>query len=98
MDTPNPSAPPAEPEVRPIGRWGIGLAAAAVVAWRLAVVPPGRLWRDWALLLAIQAIAGAAAARRRYWPLLATALMAYLLGLYVQAQWPHVVDLFRRSP
>src|SRR6187455_3422157 len=94
VDTTDSRATPTEPEVRPIALWGIGLAAAAVAAWRLAVVPAGRFWRDWALLLAIQAIAVAAAGRRRFWPALAAALMAYLLGIYVQAQWPHVADLF----
>jgi len=98
VDTTDSRTTPAAPEVRPMALWGIGLAAAAVAAWRLAVVPAGRLWRDWALVLAIQAIAVVAAGRRRFWPVLAAAFMAYLLGVYVQAQWPHVLDLYRRVP
>jgi hypothetical protein len=102
MDTrlppPAPSAPVPGFEIRPGMAWGVGLAATAVIGWRLAAVPVGRLWRDWVLLLALEAIVTVAAARRKSWPVVSAGIMAYLLGIYVQGQWPHIVAIFRAMP
>ena len=95
---PAPSAPDSGFGIRPGMAWSVGLAATAVIGWRLAAVPVGRLWRDWVLLLALEAILTVAAARRKSWPVVSAGLMAYLLGIYVQGQWPHIVAIFKGTP
>lgn len=71
-------------------------AAAAAVAiliavFRAATLPPAQWWRDWVLLLTLYGLYSLFRRRSESWPIVTATLMAFLLGLYVQGQAPHVL-------
>lgn len=74
------------------------LAAVGIAAWRLAAVPVSLWWRDWTLILAGFAIYTVFNRDSRSWPSVAAGVMAFFLGIYVQAQLPHVLALLGGAP
>ncbi len=88
------AAEPAEPRTPPAGRFS---PAWLVLLWRFAALPPDGLWRDWIAVLAIYTIlAGGADPRRR--PALAVATMAFLFGIVMHGQAPHLLRVLGFGP
>lgn len=67
----------------------LSLAPAALAAWRLAVRAPGDWWRDVPLILAGFLLW--TLWRRK--PDASVPVAAWLLGLYIAAQGPHVLQV-----
>jgi hypothetical protein len=97
MEQPEPASPPGDPGP-PALRWALGSASLLLAAWRLWTVPVGQLWRDWGLIVAFLALLSSAAPRRPFRTVVLCAAMAFLLGIYVQGQWPHLLALFTGGP
>ena len=72
-------------------RVAAALAAAAIIVWRIAAVPPSRWWRDWTLILALFFLYTLFRRNSPAWPAVTAGLMAFLLGIYVQGQAPHIL-------
>jgi hypothetical protein len=66
-------------------------AAAGVAVLRAVTLEPSRLWRDWVLLLAIYWIFTVFRWKSPGWPVVTVTAMAYLLGIAVLGQLPHVL-------
>jgi len=82
------------PELRPAVRQTIGIAAGLlVILWRILVVTPSELWRDWALLLAVFQVVLCFRRESGSTSSLTAATMAFLLGLYLAGQAPHVLAM-----
>jgi hypothetical protein len=64
--------------------------AAALLAWA-CLRPPAQLWRDWAFVTGLFALASLFWGDRRAWPNVAAAAAAFLLAVYVRGQAPHVL-------
>jgi hypothetical protein len=79
-------------------RVATAVAALSTIAWRLLAVPPGKLWRDWVLLLSAYAAYSLSRRNSRHWPIATAALMAFLLGIYIQGQARHVWTLLGMGP
>jgi hypothetical protein len=73
-------------------------ASVLMAAWRLWTVPVGQLWRDWGLIVALLSLLCCTAPRRRVRTVVIPAAMAFLLGIYVRGQWPHLILLFGGGP
>lgn len=82
----------------PLARGGVLLSALGAAIWRAAVVPAGELWRDWVLILAAYAAYTACLRESRHWPAATAGVMAFLLGLYVQGQFPHLLAVLGLGP
>lgn len=74
------------------------LTAVGIAAWRLAAVPVPLWWRDWSLILALFAVYTVFRRESRTWPAVASAVMAFLFGIYVQGQLPHIVAVLGSAP
>lgn len=83
-----------------IGRWTVAELAGALslLAWRVAASPLSALWRDAVAILAVYWIITALASKTRLWPSVTAAAAAFLLGIYVQGQVPHVLSVLRLGP
>lgn len=89
------------PEIRsapaPDRRWLV-LGPLAVAFWRIAYPSPVGLWRDWILILSLYGIYGCLASRTRAPSVIPLAIMAYLLGVYIQGQLPYALAALRLLP
>lgn len=68
------------------------------ILWRLLSVPPGLLWRDWVLLLTVYATYSLFCRTSRHWSAASAGVMAFLLGIYVEGQLPHVLAVLGMRP
>jgi len=86
------------PETSPVRR-RIELAlAAALLIWRILARPPGLLWRDWGIVVALVWIFAVLAPRSRARPTVVSAAAAWLLGLYVKGQLPLMLSILGLAP
>lgn len=73
-----------------------GIAAAlALAAWRIAVRPPGELWRDLVLVAAVFWLVDAAVREPRARPWTAAAAAAYLFVAYMSRHGPFLLEHLR---
>ncbi len=91
MSTPPSAVPPARRRVE------IALAV-GLLLWRILTRPPGLLWRDWGIVVALVWIFAVLAPRSRAWPTVISAASAYLLGLYVKGQFPLMLSILGLAP
>jgi hypothetical protein len=68
------------------------------LAWRLASQPPIGLWRDWMVILTLYTIFARFGSRSQAWPVVTTAVMAFLLGIYVVGQASHTLSVLGIAP
>ncbi len=64
---------------------------AAVLLWRLRAVPLRMIWQDAAAVLAVYWLYCAARDSARPRPLAASVVAAYLVGVYLSGQVPHLL-------
>jgi len=72
--------------------------AVALLLARILTQPPGLLWRDWGIVVALVWIVAVLAPRSRAFPTVVTAAGAYLLGLYVKGQLPLMLSILGLAP
>jgi hypothetical protein len=63
------------------------------VLWRVVTVPFYQLWRDWVFLLAVYGLYSHFRRTCREWPVTTASMMAFMLGLYWQGQFLHVLSV-----
>ena len=74
------------------------LAALVALAWRGLSQPVEHLWRDWVVLLSLYWIYTVFCEKKPHWPKVTAAVMAFMLGIYVQGQWIHVLSVLVLAP
>lgn len=63
----------------------------ALLVLRAVTSDPSRWWRDWLIVLAAYWAYSTVRLEAREWPMVTTTAMAYLLGIHVLGQLPHVL-------
>ena len=74
------------------------VGAILLIGWRLAVDPLSVLWRDAVLLIGVYWLCAIVVSKSRILPILATTIMAFLLGVYVYGQAPHILSVVGLRP
>lgn len=59
---------------------------AILLGWRLCTLPPNEVWSDWVSLVVVYWAYMGVAQNSRAWPLVTTAVMGFLLGIYATGQ------------
>lgn len=79
-------------------RWaGVGVLA-LIPLWRMAAVPPGSLWRDVGVIVPLYALLMILWPRAEFRSKLTAGTMAFLLGIYLAGQWPHLYTIVWGGP
>src|SRR5262245_40687253 len=73
-----------------ISPWEVA-AAVLLVFVRCATVPLAEIWRDWVVVVAAYWLFTAVAGRRRGWPVVTVAVMAFLLLTHVREPVQHAL-------
>ena len=81
-----------DPSSIPAGRVAEVAGAAAILLWRVWMVPMRLLWQDWIAVLAVYWICGPARGPTRPHPLATAMAMAWLVGVYVVGQFPQTLQ------
>jgi hypothetical protein len=63
-----------------------------MILWRILVVPPALLCRDWVVLLSVYWIYTIFAHRSKPWPWVTAGTMILLAVLYLMGQFPHTLQ------
>lgn len=85
-----------EPSQRKTRRWGLEVCAAGgVLAWRIILLSPRLLWRDWISILCVYWVFTVFTGHTRSWKWGTLAVMGVLLILYLLRQLPLMVDAMR---
>jgi hypothetical protein len=60
--------------------------AVSVLAWRVVVLPPGRLWFDWAAVISAYWIVSLKGRGSKHWPTVTASVVGLLLAIHILGQ------------
>ncbi len=77
-------------------RWEAFVACSLLVL-RAVTEDPSRWWRDWVIVLAAYWAYASCRSDSREWPVVTATAMAYLLGIHILGQVPHVLAVLGQA-